>query len=106
MQKKINSLSKEEIIQKLKNYNKENNHFNKKNLFWMYTNAILNKNLDEIVANDGNIILVDPTTSLYAKNKLDFFQKDGLHLNNKGNQVIANKILESLIFNKLINKTQ
>ena len=106
MQKKINSLSKEEIIQKLKNYNKENNHFNKKSLFWMYTNAILNKNLDEIVANDGNIILVDPTTSLYAKNKLDFFQKDGLHLNNKGNQVIANKILESLIFNKLINKTQ
>ena len=106
MQKKINSLSKEEIIQKLKNYNKENNHFNKKSLFWMYTNAILNKNLDEIVANDGNITLVDPTTSLYAKNKLDFFQKDGLHLNNKGNQVIANKILESLIFNKLINKTQ
>ena len=106
MQKKINSLSKEEIIQKLRNYNKENNHFNKKNLFWMYTNAILNKNLDEIAANDGNITLVDPTTSLYEKNKLDFFQKDGLHLNNKGNQVIANKILESLIFNKLINKTQ
>ena len=106
MQKKINSLSKEEIIQKLKNYNKENNHFNKKSLFWMYTNAILNKNLDEIVANDGNITLVDPTTSLYAKNKLDFFQKDGLHLNNKGNQIIANKIFENLMFNKLINKTQ
>ena len=104
MQKKINSLSKEEIIQKLKNYNKENNHFNKKSLFWMYTNAILNKNLDEIVANDGSITLVDPTTSLYAKNKLDFFQKDGLHLNLQGNQVIANKIYESLISKQLIKK--
>ena len=72
----------------------------------MYTNAILNKNLDEIAAKDGNITLVDPTKSLYAKNQSDFFQKDGLHLNLKGNQVIANKIFESLMFNKLIKKAQ
>ncbi len=105
-QKKINLLAKDEIIEKLKNYDKENDYFDKKNLFWMYTNAILNKNLDEIAAKDGNITLVDPTKSLYAKNKSDFFQKDGLHLNLKGNQVIANKIFESLMFNKLIKKAQ
>ena len=34
----------------------------------------------------------------------DFFQKDGLHLNLEGNQVIANKILESLISKQLIKK--
>ena len=39
-----------------------------------------------------------------AKNKVDFFQKDGLHLNLEGNQVIANKILESLISKQLIKK--
>ncbi len=105
-QKKINLLAKDEIIEKLKNYDKENDYFDKKKLFWMYTNAILNKNLDEIAAKDGNITLVDPTKSLYAKNKSDFFQKDGLHLNLKGNQVIANKIFESLMFNKLIKKAQ
>tara|TARA_Y100000591_G_C21813899_1_gene689508 strand:- start:699 stop:1856 length:1158 start_codon:yes stop_codon:yes gene_type:complete len=104
MQKNINSLSKEEIIDKLINYNKENDYSNIKNLFWMYTNAILNKNLDEIAAKDENITLVDPTKSLYAKNKLDFFQKDGLHLNLQGNQVIANKIFESLISKQLIKK--
>ena len=104
MQKNINSLSKEEIIDKLINYNKENDYSNIKNLFWMYTNAILNKNLDEIAAKDENITLVDPTKSLYAKNKLDFFQKDGLHLNLQGNQVIANKIFESLVSKQLIKK--
>ena len=104
LQKSINSLSKEEIIDKLINYNKEKEYSNVKNLFWMYTNEILNKNLDEVAAEDDNITLVDPTKSLYAKNKLDFFQKDGLHLNLQGNQVIANKILESLISKQLIKK--
>mgnify|MGYP001319914701 FL=1 len=104
MQKIINSLSKEKIIKELINYNYEKNYSNKKDLFWMYTNAILNKSLDEIAAENENITLVDPTKNLYAKKKLDFFQKDGLHLNFKGNQVIANKIFESLVSNKLIKK--
>ena len=104
VQKNINSLSKEEIIDELINYNKEKEYPNVKNLFWMYTNAILNKNLDELAAEDDSITLVDPTKSLYAKNKLDFFQKDGLHLNLQGNQVIANKIFESLISKQLIKK--
>ncbi len=104
MQKIINSLSKEEIINKLINYNNEKDYSNKTDLFWMYTNAILNKNLDEIVAEHENITLVDPTKNLYAKKKLDFFQKDGLHLNLQGNQVIANKIFESLTSKQLIEK--
>ena len=104
VQKNINSLSKEEIIDELISYNKEKEYPNVKNLFWMYTNAILNKNLDELAAEDDSITLVDPTKSLYAKNKLDFFQKDGLHLNLQGNQVIANKIFESLISKQLIKK--
>ena len=104
MQKIINSLSKEDIINKLINYNNEKDYSNKTDLFWMYTNAILNKNLDEIVAEHENITLVDPTKNLYAKKKLDFFQKDGLHLNLQGNQVIANKIFESLTSKQLIEK--
>ena len=105
MQKTINSLSKEKIIKQLINYNNEKNYSNKKDLFWMYTNAILNKNLDEIVSENKSITLVDPTKNLYARKKSDFFQKDGLHLNLQGNQVIANKIFESLTSNQLIKKT-
>ena len=37
-------------------------------LFWKYTNAILNKNLDELAAEDKNIFIVDPTENLYSKN--------------------------------------
>ena len=94
MQMKINLLSKEEIINKLMNYNKAKGHSDKKDLFWIYTNAILNKNLDEIKSR--NIIVVDPTSLLYAKSKEDFFQKDGLHLNENGNKVIAEKIMLSI----------
>ena len=104
MQKIINALSKEEIIKNLINYKNEKNYSNKTDLFWMYTNAILNKNLDEIVATNKNISLVDPTKNLYEKNKLDFFQEDGLHLNFQGNRVIANKIFESLVSNELFEK--
>ena len=99
---KIYSLSKDELIEKLINYNTEKEFTNKIELFWMYTNAILNKNLDEIAAEDKNIFLVDPTPNLYSKNKLFYFQKDGLHLTEQGNYVIANKIFESLISSKLI----
>ena len=100
MQNKVNLLSKEEIINKLKNYNKDKNYSNKKDLFWIYTNAILNKNLDELEAN--NIMVVDPTTVLYSKNKKNFFQDDGLHLKESGNKIIAEKIFEDLLSKKLI----
>ena len=101
-QNSINSLSKDELIEKLINYNNEKEFTNKTDLFWMYTNAILNKNLEEVVAADKNIFIADPTISLYSKNKDDYFQKDGLHLNEKGNYVIANKIFEVLTSSKII----
>ena len=41
----------------------------------MYTNAILNKNMDEIASQDENITIVDPTNILYAKKKIRFFSK-------------------------------
>ena len=100
MQNKINALSKKEIIERLTDYKKEENYLNKENLFWIYTNAILNKNLDEIKAE--NIAVVDPTLILYSKNKEIFFQKDGLHLNENGNKVIAEKIIEELLPKKIL----
>ena len=71
-------------------------------LFWIYTNAIMNKNLDEI--NSNNIIVVDPTPLLYAKNKKDFFQKDGLHLIENGNKIIAEEIFKNLTLHGLIKQ--
>ena len=53
--KNIYSLSKDELIKKLINYNTEQEFTDKIELFWTYTNAILNKNLDEIAAEDKNI---------------------------------------------------
>ena len=95
-------MSKDELIKKLINYNTEQEFTDKIELFWTYTNAILNKNLDEIAAEDKNIFIVDPTANLYSKNKLFHFQKDGLHLTEKGNYVIANEIFENLVLSKLI----
>ena len=100
LQVEVNSLSKEEIINKLLYYNKENNYSNKQDLFWIYTNTILNKNFDEIKSN--NIVVVDPTPVLYKNKKEDYFQKDGLHLNESGNKVIAEKIFKDLTSKKLI----
>ena len=69
----------------------------------IFTNDILNKNLDEIKKIEPNIILVDPLSDLYTKNKSDFFQKDGLHLNINGNRIIAKNIFNSLVLNKIVN---
>ena len=102
-QKIISKASKEDIIKKLIKYNKEKINIEKTNLFWIYTNAILNKTFDEIKSIDENIILVDPTDNLYAKNKKDFFLNDGLHLNINGNRIIAKKIFENLVLNEMIS---
>tara|TARA_B100001057_G_C22808872_1_gene934573 strand:+ start:684 stop:1838 length:1155 start_codon:yes stop_codon:yes gene_type:complete len=101
-QKAINSLSKNELIEKLINYKNEKEYANKTDLFWIYTNAILNKNIDELASIDKNIFIADPTSNLYSKNKIDFFQKDGIHLNEEGNFIIANEIFKSLVSFKLI----
>ncbi len=101
-QKIIDKQSKQELITKLKNYENEKGLFGKKDLFWMYSNAILNKSLDEAKALDNSIVVIDPTVELYSKEKENYFQQDGLHLNDNGNKIISLKIFESLVNEKLI----
>ena len=101
-QKIIDKQSKQELITKLKNYENEKGLFDKKDLFWMYSNAILNKSLDEAKALDNSIVVIDPTVELYSKEKENYFQQDGLHLNDNGNKIISLKIFESLVNEKLI----
>ena len=102
-QKIIYKQSKEELIEKLKNYESEKGPFSKQDLFWMYTNAILNKSLDEVSALDHSITVIDPTIQLYSKNKEYFFQQDGLHLNYRGNKIISEEIFKILKNKKLVN---
>ena len=94
-QKNLESLSNEEILDKLLVYHKETNRDNK-SLFWIYTNLILNNILDEIKLKNPDVIIVDPTSELYASVKDKHFHKDGIHLTARGNEIIANKIFKSI----------
>ena len=49
-------------------YNKEN-YRDRTNLFWIYTNIILNNSLDKIKVDNPNVIVVDPTKRLYSAEK-------------------------------------
>ena len=97
-QKKLETLSDEKILQKLMVYDKENNR-NKIDLFWMYTNIILNNSLDKIKAENPKVIIVDPTSRLYNDEKEIFFFDDGLHLKSEGNEIIADEIFKSIMKN-------
>ncbi len=66
-------------------------------MFWIYTNAILNKNLDEIKIKNPDIILVDPIDELYKQEKKINFTDDGSHLTDNGHQIISDKIFELVI---------
>ena len=46
----------------------------------------------------------EEVSKFFSKNKIDYFQKDGLHLNEEGNFIIANEIFENLVSFKLLNK--
>ena len=94
-QKKIKSLSKDETLNKLLNYHKSKK-FNKNDLFWIYTNRILNKSLDEIKKNNPEVIIVDPIDKLFDSKKSIIFLDDGLHLNYNGHQIVAEEILKSI----------
>ena len=95
-QKSLKTLSKDEILKKLLKYDKEKNK-DKKQLFWMYTNAILNNALDEIKISNSNVIIIDPTKELYKHEKKINFSDDGSHLNNNGHRVVGNEIFNSII---------
>ena len=93
-QKKIKSLSKDETLNKLLNYHKSKK-FNKNDLFWIYTNRILNKSLDEIKKNNPEVIIVDPIDKLFdSKKSINFI--DGIHLNYSGHQIVAEEVLKSI----------
>ena len=94
-QNKIKSLSQDETLNKLLNYHKSK-EFNKNDLFWIYTNRILNKSLDEIKKNNPEVIIVDPIDKLFDSKKSINFIDDGLHLNYNGHQIVAEEILKSI----------
>ena len=94
-QKNLKLLSNDEILDKLLVYHKETSR-DKKSLFWIYTNLILNNILDEMKLNNPDLIVVDPTDKLYSFEKDKFFYKDGIHLTSQGNAVIAEEILKSI----------
>jgi len=97
-QNQIKKLSKNQLIDKLMNY-KKSDYQNKDELFWMLTNEILNKNLDEVKISNPSVLIADPLSELYKFNKEINFKNDGLHLNINGNRIIANKV-----FNKIKNE--
>ena len=94
-QKNLESLSNDEILDKLLVYHKETNR-DKLSLFWIYTNLILNNILDEIKLKNPDVIIIDPTDELYVGPKDKFFYEDGLHLTVQGNEIIAEKIYKSI----------
>ena len=58
-------------------YDKEN-YRNKTDLFWIYTNLILNNILDETKLKNQDVIIVDPINELYTGMKDKSFHEDGI----------------------------
>lgn len=96
LQKKLKNLDIQDLLQKLIDYNDEN-YPNKSNLFWIYTNALLNKTFDKIKMNYKNVIVVDPTSLLYSMKKEENFLPDSSnHLNNNGHIIVAEEIYKKI----------
>ena len=113
-QKSLKQIPTSEIIKKLLNYHKKTNVTKLrpsqdqlssdrltpeqkiiKDLFWIYTNIILNNILDEVKLKNPEIVVVDPTKKL--KSEPSNFFEDGLHLTSAGNEVIAESVLISIV---------
>ena len=90
-QNKLKSLNKKDLLKRLINYQSDN-YSDKSKLFWIYTNAILNKTFDEIKSINNEVIVVDPTVRLYSEKKENYFMIDGHHLNNEGHEVVADEL--------------
>ena len=87
LQTELKKLGTEKLLKKLTNLNEEN-YENKSNLFWIYTNALLNNSMDKIKEEFNEVIVVDPTDILYNMKKEKNFLKDGNHLNNNGHIIV------------------
>ncbi len=95
LQLELKKIKVEKLLKRLINFNEEN-YINKSNLFWIYTNAILNNSMDKIKEQFNEVIVVDPTIELYSMKKEINFLKDGNHLNNNGHTIVANKIYQKI----------
>ena len=95
LQNEINKLSREELLDKLTKYQKED-YEDKKILFWAYTNALLNSIFDDIQKNYKNVLVVDPTILLYNEKKEKNFLADGNHLTNNGHFIVAKEIYKKI----------
>ena len=94
-QNKLKNLDKKDLLKRLINYQSDN-YSDKSKLFWIYTNAILNKTFDEIKSINNEVIVVDPTVRLYDKKKENYFTIDGNHLNSEGHEVVADELYMSI----------
>ena len=95
-QKSLEVLPNEIIVEKLMTYNKEHKR-NKIDLFWIYTNLILNNALETIKTENKDVVIIDPTDRLYSFKKEKNFLNDGLHLTSNGNEIIADEIMKSIM---------
>ncbi len=95
LQIKLKKLDSNELLKKLVNFNKEN-YKNKSNLFWIYTNALLNNSMDRVKKKFNEVIVVDPTDVLYSVEKKKNFLEDGNHLNNNGHVIVADAIYQKI----------
>ena len=92
-QKSLEVLPHEEIIEKLMTYNKETER-DSIDLFWIYTNLILNNALEKIKSENDEAVLADPIDRLYSSEKN--FSGDGLHLTSNGNEIVADELMKSI----------
>ena len=73
-QRELKNLSKNQLIEKLVNYQKDN-YSKKLDLFLMLTNEILNRTLEEVKLSNPEVIIVDPIAKLYnSKKEVNFFK--------------------------------
>ena len=95
LQNEINKIGRKELLEKLTKYQKED-YEDKNILFWAYTNALLNRILEDIQKKHKNVLVVDPTIILYNDKKEKNFLADGNHLTNNGHNVVAQEIFKKI----------
>ena len=74
LERELKKLSKTQLIEKLVNYQKDN-YSKKLDLFFMLTNEILNRTLEEVKLSNPKVIIVDPIANLFnSKKEVNFFK--------------------------------
>ena len=93
IQQKLEEKNIPELVKILKNLKQnEISGLNYNKSFWIVTNVLLNKQLDTL-KHHSNVIVVDPTEKL-IQSRENFY--DNIHLSEKGNDIIAQTIYNSI----------